>query len=283
MTTKHSIAAVLFALATSFAGAGPAHAGRGGSATLIDQAVQSGSVDAIIAEVEKAEGLMCDECINTVTNLTEDSRYQVREVAGWWFAKRPSLAAPLADQFNAELVSGNAIAVRNAADFLGSLRDYKALPNLQVAITRGGMTTEAKIAIVRAVGLLAHVRGNPTLLAAMADGDPTVRAAAVVAWRDVLGQTSVTAVMPLLGDSDPGVRAKTATLAGAYGEASARLQLEQMLLHDSDSTVRRNAAWALAKLGSPDSRPALTLASSDTSSLVRGVAKAALASLHQAK
>ena len=60
----------------------------------------SGSVDAIIAEVERAESLMCEECMPTMINLTEDNRVEVREVAAWWFAKRPALQRHhgLADQ-----------------------------------------------------------------------------------------------------------------------------------------------------------------------------------------
>ena len=279
MNTKLSIASVVFALATSLAGAGTARAGHGGSDALIQAAVHSGSVDAIIAEVERAEGLMCEECVSTVTNLTEDSRYAVREVAGWWFAKRPTLAAPLAEQFTGELAGSDATRVRNAADFLGSIRSYQALPALQTAMSRSGLTTEAKLSIVRAVGLLAHVKGNPTLVAAMADSDAAVRAAAVVAWRDILGQTDVSPVLPRLGDSDAQVRAQAATLAGAYAASAARTQLEQLATGDADATVRRNASWALGKIGNSASRAALTTASSDPSGIVRGVAKAALASL----
>ncbi len=276
---KHSIAGVLFALATTLASAGVAHAGRGGSSANITAAVQSGSVDSIIAEVERAEGLMCDECIQTVTNLTEDARYPVREVAAWWFAKRPQLADALSEQFIGDLGTGNATSVRNAADFLGSVRNYKALPGLQAAMGRGNLTVEAKLAVVRAVAVLAHVKGNPTLVAAMNDSDATVRAAAVVAWRDILGQTDVSPVMALLGDPNAEVRSKTATLAGAYAASSARAQLEVLVQTDSDATVRRNAAWALGKIGDPSSSVALTKAASDPSGIVRGVAKAALATL----
>jgi HEAT repeat protein len=282
MTIKHSLAAVLFALAANLIAPGTAHAGRGGSNELIVAAVQSGSVDSIIAELEQTEGLMCDACIQTVTNLTEDSRYRVREVAGWWFARRPQMADALAEQFVGDLGSSDSIRVRNAADFLGAIRDYKALPALQASM-RGALKPEAKLAIVRAVGFMAHVKGNPTLLAAMGDSDAGVRAAAVVAWRDVLGQTSVEAVMPLLRDSSAEVRSKTATLAGAYAARSARPQLEELVAHDSDPTVRRNAAWALGKIGDVASSKALAAATSDPSSIVRGVAKAALASLGQRK
>src|SRR5687767_1080926 len=101
MKTFIKIAAVAFlALST------PAFAGKGGSASKINSAIQSGSVDAIIAEVERAEALICGECVQMITNLTEHSRYEVREVAAWWFAKRPAMAKMLVDGFVADLANG---------------------------------------------------------------------------------------------------------------------------------------------------------------------------------
>src|ERR1043165_4703318 len=84
-----------------------AFAGKGGSAAAMQSAVASRSVDAIIAEVERAESLVCDECIQIVTGLTEDPRFAVREVAAWWFARRPALKDMLLTQFVADLPHGN--------------------------------------------------------------------------------------------------------------------------------------------------------------------------------
>jgi hypothetical protein len=106
----------------------PAFAGKGGSAGKIKAAVATNSSDAIIAEVERAESLMCEECIGVMTNLTEHSRYEVREVAAWWFAKRTTAHRVMAEVFTAELVSGSSLEVRNAADFLGASSTFKALP-----------------------------------------------------------------------------------------------------------------------------------------------------------
>lgn len=277
MNTITKLAAVA---TTMCALASPSYAGKGGGAALIEAAVASGSQDAILAEVERSEGLICPECVQTVTNLIADSRFPVRKVAAWWFAKRPQLKELMVAQMVEDLSNGDAIHVRNAADFVGNVMEYTALPALRVAINRGGLTSDAKIAIVGAVGYMAHVNGNSILQTAMGDSDPTVRRAAVVAWRDILGQTSVTPVEPLLGDSDPGVRSVAATVVGAYADAGARSKLEQLVTTDTDSTVRRNAAWALGKIGSEASRQALTLASADQSGLVKNVARAALASLH---
>jgi HEAT repeat protein len=255
-------------------------AGKGGSAAAIQAAVNSTSTDAIIAEVERAEGLMCEECIQTVTNLTEDSRYAVREVAAWWFAKRPTLKDMLATQFVADLPRGDTTKVRNAADFLGGTRTLTSLPQLRAAIHRSDLGVEARLALVRAVGAMAHTGGNEVLTAAMADSDAGVRAAAVTAWRDIIGQKTAQPVVALLGDADADVRAQAATVVGGMAEQTGRGALEQLVVRDPDSTVRRNAAWALGQLGNAASRAALLQATTDKSGLVRGVAKAALSTLH---
>ncbi len=280
MKTITKLAAVALTLVTaSLVHENGALAGKGGSADLIHQAVASGSQDAIIAEVERTEGLMCEACIQTLTNLTEDPRFEVREVAAWWFAKRPQLARLMAEQMNEDL-KGDALHVRNAADFLGAIKELRSLPNLRTAMASATLNSDAKLALVRAAGALAHVGGNPILEAGMSDADPAIRTAAVDAWRDVIHQTgSVTVIEARLTDSDATVRAHAATVAGAVHDLGARVELEQLVVNDPDSSVRRNAAYALGKLGAAASRDALTVASSDRSGLVKNVAKAALASL----
>jgi len=275
MKTMTKLAAVALALLT----ASTANAGKGGSAAAIKTAVASGSQDSIIAEVERTEGLMCQECIDSVTALTEDSRYPVREVAAWWFGKRPQLAALMTAQMEDDLKL-DSVHVRNAADFLGTIKEYKALPLLRTAMLNGGLNADAKLALVRAAGVMAHVGGNPILEAGMTDTDAGVRAAAIDAWRDVLHQDGNIAVIEArLGDSDAQVRAHAATVVGAKHDINARTTLEQLVVSDADPYVRRNAAYALGKLGSKDSAAALTIASGDSSGLVKNVAKAALSSL----
>lgn len=272
--------AAVASLTLGLLAAAPAHAGKGGSAGLIQSAIQSGSVDAITAELERAESLKCADCVQLVTNLLEDDRYAVREVAAWWFAKRPALRDMLATQFVTELAEGGTLQVRNAADFLGRTKTYTALPTLRAAITRTELGADAKVAMVRAVKYMAHPSGNPVLLTAMADPSATVRAAAVNAWRDIRGQVSAAPVTALLTDTDAKVRAEAATVVGSLGDTAGVPALEAMVLTDADPLARRNAAWALGKLGQVSSRQALTIASTDTSGLVRMVARAALTTLN---
>ena len=256
----------------------PALAGKGGSAGAIRAAIASHSSDAIIAEVERAESLACGECVQLVMALTESNRYEVREVAGWWFAKRPGLAKPLAEGFQQDLASSDGATVRNAADFLGSTVTYAALPGLHAAIGRD-VGVEAKLAIVRAIASLGHRDGRATLLVAITDTDASVRAAGVSAWRELRDVTDGTPLVSALIDPDATVRATAATAVGALTTASARGSLETLVIADPDAQVRRNAAWALGKLAVSASRPVLVAATSDKSGLVRMTAKAALASL----
>ena len=59
MNWKKQLAAVAF---TVLAVGSVAHAGRGGSASRIRNAVATHSVDAIVAEIERAEHLVCQDC-----------------------------------------------------------------------------------------------------------------------------------------------------------------------------------------------------------------------------
>ena len=270
------LAAVALMLAAS---ATPALAGKGGSAAQLKDAVRSNSVDAIVAEIERTESLICEDCMQTMINLTEDNRYAVREAAAWWFARRPGSKAIMVSQMKDDLIGADSIHVRNAADFVGRVREYAALPELRVAIKRTDLSTEAKVAIVNAVGFMAHIDGNGILLTAMQDAQPAVRAAAVTAWRDILGQMDVTPIIGMLNDSDAAVRANAATVVGAYAAKGAQATLETLVVSDADPYVRRNAAWALGKIGSISSTQALVTATRDPSGLVSGYAKAALANL----
>jgi HEAT repeat protein len=275
MNISKKLAAVAFVVLA----ATPAFAGKGGNNAKIVAAVNSGSVDAIVAEVERAEGLVCPDCMGTMINLLEDNRFAVREVAAWWFARRPGAKAQLATQFKVELEKAGSVDVRNAADFLGRVRQFDALPQFRVAIARTDLNAEAKVAIVRAVGFMAHPDGNSVLLTALGDGEASVRTAAVLAWREILGQLDVKPLVAKLGDSDANVRAAAANVIGVYGEPSARVMLEQLVTTDADPFVRRNSAWALGRIGSADSAAALRTATNDSSGIVRGFASAALASL----
>ncbi len=258
---------------------GTADAGRGGSAARIQNAVNTGSVDAIIAELERAERLICDACTPTVLDLIDHDRYELREAAAWWIARRPALKVQLNERSTADLAGNDSRLARNAADVLGTFRHPQAIPALAAASARTDLSAEARMAAVRALGTIGHRNANPALAAAMSDGDATVRLAAVTSWLQVRKQQNAAPVVALVGDADHLVRGKAAAVIGELRDASGRAALEQALAGDANASVRRNAAWALGRIGDPASRPALQAAITDLSPLVRQTAKAALAEL----
>jgi HEAT repeat protein len=278
MLTRGSLfAAALAGILTLSAGA--ADAGRGGSAARIQSALTSGSTDAIVAEIERAERLTCPACVEPLMEALDHDRHEVREAAAWWFARRPVIKARLTADGLAKLGGGDSIAARNAADMLGAFRHPQAVPALVAAVQDRGLSAEARTAAARALGLIGHPSGTAGLTAALADPDAGVRWAAVDGWAQIRGQVGAAPVVARLADGDTAVRARAAAVVGALHEASARPALEAALAGDADPEVRRNAAWALGELGDPAARPALSAATTDRSGLVRRTAQAALARL----
>ena len=273
--TKIQLAAVAFAIIAS---ASVASAGRGGSASKIRNAVATGSVDAIIAEIERAEHLVCQDCGDILTNLLDHDRYEVRQAAAWWFAKRPSVKTVYVTQMTDDLSSGTPRVVRNAADFLGTVKARGSIPALTTAY-RGMGDAEARRHIIRGVGRIGSQAGNALLVEGMADADASVRTEAVRWYRDILQQTDATPMVSLLADADETVRANAATSIGGLRGAVGRAQLEELVVNDPSAVVRRNAAWALGRIGDAASRDALTTAKNDASGLVRRTAAAALGQL----
>lgn len=257
----------------------PAQAGRGGSASRIENAKNTGSVDAIIAEIERAERLTCDACTPIVMDLLDDERYEVREVAAWWFARRAALRVELRARSLTDLTGTDSRLARNAADLLGTFRHPDAIPALAAAVVRTDLSAEARMAAARALGTIGHPSGSAALATAMRDSDATVRLAAINAWSQIRKQANAAPVVALVADADRDVRLAAAGVIGGLRDGAGRAALEAAVVGDSDPGVRRNAAWALGQIGDPASRPALTEATTDTSTLVRSTARAALYAL----
>ncbi len=256
-----------------------AEAGRGGSTSRIKNAIAGGSVHAIIAELERAERLVCGACIEPVMALLDDSRYRVREVAAWWFARRAAHKTELTQRSFGYLVGSDSIMVRNAADILGTFRHPVAVPALTTALARTDISAEARAHIAKALGTIGHRDANPALTSAMSSSDVQVRLEAVRAWLEIRRQANAAPVVALVNDSDMQVRRKAAAVIGSLRDASGRTALETQLANDTDPVVRRNAAWALGRIGSEASRTVLQNAVNDVSGLVRRTAKQALRKL----
>ncbi len=254
----------------------PAVAGRGGSASRIVNAIHTGSSDAIIAELERAERLVCAACIEPVMALLDDERYEVREAAAWWFARRPAQKRELTERSLAYLQGQDAQKARNAADILGTFRHPEAVAPLAAALSRKGLAPEARQHLVRALGTIGHPAARPAIAAALGDDAADVRLEAAGAWLALREQTEAAALVPLVSDGDLRVRRKAIAVLGNLREGAARTALEAQLAADSDPAVRRNAAWALGRIGDAASRRALEAASADTSPLVARTARVAL-------
>ncbi len=254
-----------------------ASAGRGGSHARIQNAINTGSSAAIIAEIERAERLICSSaCIETVMSLLDDPRYEVREAAGWWFARRPAQMKELQERSYAALIGDDSIAARNAADMLGAFRRPAGVAPLSAAAVRDDLSAEARFAAVRSLGLIGHLDAGPALAVAMNDSDAEVRRAALTSWRTLRGQADAAPAIVLLSDEVVEVRREAAAVIGSLRDGAARAALEQRLLDDEDPLVRRNAAYALGRIGDASARASLQAATSDESSLVRMSARAAL-------
>jgi HEAT repeat protein len=113
----------------------------------------------------------------------------------------------------------------------------------------------------------------------MTDPDADVKVEALSSWILIRQQQGAAPAIDLIGDTDARVRAKAAGVCGSLREAGCRVALEAQLATDSEPTVRRNAAWALGRIGDSASKPALVAAENDPSDLVRLTAKAAASAL----
>jgi HEAT repeat protein len=259
-----------------------AFAGRGGSTALIESAVASGSVDAIVAELERAEYLACLSCIAPVRALVDHPSPRVRDAAGWWLTKR-GVRTEVIDDMKARLAAQDPIAARNAADVLAGMRELSSLAALG-AYAGKPLDEDSGRAAVRAIGIIGHPAGLAALKTAMASTLPGVRAAAAAALRDLrapVGQKVVSdasPLVPLFSDGDVSVRLQAAYTAGYLGDKAAVTPLAQ-LVADPVAQVRKAAAWALGEIGDASARASLTTAANDADALVRSVANAALGRL----
>lgn len=260
-----------------------AFAGRGGSTTAIITAVQSGSVDAIIAEIERAEELACLSCIQPVVDLVDHPSARVRDVAGWWISRRGVRTQVIASM-TARLSGGDPVAARNAADVLGGMRDYNTLAALTAYLAHP-LDEDSGAAAARAIGAIGHPSSATALTAALGSPLAGVRAASLVAMRTLRampGQKTAlgaTALLPALTDSDVNVRREAANTCGFLQDKAAVSALVTVLGNDSSPVVRKAAAWALGEIGDASAASALSAATNDTDPLVRSISVAALGRL----
>jgi HEAT repeat protein len=277
-SVKIALVTVLVSLAS------PALAGRGSSPGAIQSAIASGGVDAIQSELERAEHLVCPQCVRLVRPLLDHPDQRVRQVAAWWLGRR-GLQSDLYDTMNGRLMGSDPIAARNAADVLGSLRLRLAIQPLGALLTDEGRDPAARGAAARALGRIGDIAALAALGKALAANDASVRAAAVQSLRDLRNFQDPTLAVPLLADADEDVRVQAIYTIGSTrgralvsaGSDNTVRALAALVSGDPSARVRKKAAWALGEIGAPVglAGPALSQAAAkDSDPLVRSLAAA---------
>ena len=274
--------AIVASLGLALAAGRSANAGTGGSASTIQQAIASNSADAIKAELERTEFLVCAACVDLVTPLVDHPDYQVREVAGWWLARRGVAKQVQVAMLN-RLSQPDSTAALNAADVLGAFHYVSSIPALGAALSNPLFTGAARAEMAKALGTIGRPAATQYLTTALTDSDPQVRSASLLALRTIPGFRDGSVATPLISDGDAGVRSDAVVTVGMFkysGGASALVAA----LSDPSQTVRKKAAWALGEIGASSSVAGAALqnaAANDPSPLVRSLAKAALTKLTQ--
>lgn len=278
-TTKTRFAITL-ALAGILAVPATALAGKGASYASIRNAIATNNRDSIVAEVERAEKLPCGPCFELIMPLVDHDDAAVRDVAAWWISKR-AIRDKVRDDMFARLTSGNSIAARNAAEVLGRFKHPDAIMPLQLAIHDDALSDDARAAAATAVATIGDIRGKDVLEGATTSESAAVRAAAAKGLRGIRGNADAIAVVDLLADDDELVVREAAVTVGALRETGGIADLAKVVTDGAWSVaVRKDAAWALGKIGDGAARDVLKqVADDDPSMLVRGAARAALANL----
>jgi HEAT repeat protein len=261
--------------------AGAAHAGRGGSPQAIQMAIASGSPDAIKAELERSEFLVCGSCVDLIKPLVDNSDAEIRQVAAWWLARRAVSREVRVEMLN-RLSQPDSTAARNAADVLGEFHYVSSIPALSAALSNPIYSGEARAAMARALGNINRPTVVAPLTAALGDGNAQVKTGALLALQKIAGLRDGSAIVPLVTDGDAGVRAEAATTLGMFRAQEGTSALVTALQSDSSATVRKRAAWALGEThanAAVAGQALQTAAASDPSPFVRSLAAAALTKL----
>jgi len=282
------IGSIIVSMAVVGFGAGTARAGHNGSPTLLKSAISSGSSDAIEAELEHTEYLVCAACTDMVLPLVDSLDYGVRKAAAWWIARR-GISHDVYVAMLSRLSQPDSTAARNAADVLGEMAYPSAVPALSAALSNPIYSGEARAAMARALGSINRTTAVPALVGALGDAQPAVKAASLAALRSIQGFKDATVAEPLLGDADEQVRAEAAMTygmilrTGKTGVQPASVDaLLGALASDPSVLVRKRAAWSLGEMGASSAQALAGLqkaASSDASPLVRSLAQVAIGKL----
>jgi HEAT repeat protein len=271
---------ILGSFAVALAIPGVARAGHGGSPQAIQQAINANSVDAIQAELERAEHLVCAACVDLVMPLVDHPDYRVRRVAGWWLARR-GVSSQLQVTMMNRLSQPDSTAALNAADVLGELHTPSSIPALGAALSNPIFSDDARAEMAKALGTIGRPAGVSFLTAGLSDPQAKVRAASLTALRTIPSFHDGSVARPLVSDSDETVRAEAAITIGQFKDAGGATALVAAL-GDPSANVRKKAAWALGEIHAPSSVAGSALsnaANNDSSVAVRSLARVAVSHL----
>ena len=165
---------------------------------------------------------------------------------------------------------------------LGEFHYVSSIPALSAALSNPVFSSEARAHMAQALGRISRPAVVAPLTAVLAGTDGVVKVAAMQALQSIAGLRDGTAVAPLLGDGDVGVRAEAATTLGMFHDANGTAALVNALQNDASPVVRKRAAWALGEIraNTTVAGPALqNAAANDASPFVRSLAAAALTRL----
>jgi len=218
--------------------------------------------------------------VDLVTPLVDHPDYRVRRVAAWWLARR-AVAKQVQVQMLNRLSQPDSTAALNAADVLGELHYVSSIPALGAALSNPTFSGAARAEMAMALGTIGRPAGTQYLTAALADSDPQVRSASLLALRTIPGFRDGSVAAPLVTDSDDGVRSAAVVTIGMFKYAGGAQALVAAL-GDPSQTVRKQAALALGEIGASASVAGAALqnaAANDPSPLVRSLARAAQSKL----
>src|SRR5262249_2688867 len=197
---KQTALIIVLGATLAAAAGGTAQAGRGGTPQDIRAAIAANSPDAIQAELEHTEYLVCAACTNMVLPLVDHLDYRVRQAAAWWLVRRATSRQVYVSMLN-RLAQPDSVLARNAADVLGECGYPPAIPALGAALSNPVFWGEARAAMARALGSIGRPEAATPLVSALATTDPLVKSASLIALRSVQGFQDSTVATPLLSDA----------------------------------------------------------------------------------
>lgn len=162
-----------------------------------------------------------------------------------------------------------------AAEALGMLGEPACLDYLLPLVGDG--ESSVRLAVVRALGRIRHVRSAERLAVALEDQDPKVSGAAAAAL-EALGELAVEPMFQLLTSSRAETRVRAIAVLGLLRHKGAVNRLLRGL-HDSVAWVRIVSAQALGEIGETSATTALLRVLSDRDAVVRAMAAEALGKL----